>query len=142
MPIAPINVPLKNAIKAALNLEVAGNPDLTSTIIISTLAGLVPMGLFPPAPSPLPLIPSGVSIAQNGIKGALSLEVAGNPDLTSLQMASAIQALVPNIPPVGFSILQNAIKSALSLEVAGNPDLQAEIIANAIVGYYTSGGVI
>jgi len=142
MPIAAAMMPMKSQIESSMKLDIAGNADLTSLLITSAIASGVPMGFFPPAPVPIPLIPAGFAACKNALKSAFSLDIAGSPDLVAQLMAAGIALLAPMAPPAGMSILQSQLKSAFSLDIAGNPNLCAQLIALGVVNFYMAGGVI
>jgi hypothetical protein len=142
MPLAATQSALQSQIANAFNLQQAATPDLKALVITAAIASVAPSGLFPPSPSPVPLIPAGFSACQSMLKNAFSLQQAATPDLVGQIFASAIALLVPNVPPVGQSLLATQVSSAFNLQQAATPDLVGMMLATAIISYYTMGGVI
>ena len=141
MPIAAGMPLINSSTESALSMAEASTADATTNLIMSALLSAVPMGMFPVAPTPIPLVPGGASACQTLIKQALSLGVAATPDLTAQMIASAISILAPTAPPAGVTTLQSQIKSALSMDKAAKPAAVAAQIASAVVSYYSTGGV-
>jgi hypothetical protein len=142
MPIAASMPLINSAVSSALNLGQAATNDLTASIIMAALSSAVPMGMFPVAPVPIPLVPGGASACKTMITQALGLGKAATADLTAQMIAAGISILAPTAPPAGLSALQSQIKSALSMSNAATPSAVAAMIAIAVVAYYSSGGVM
>ena len=144
MPIAASFPLLQADIQNALNLDIAGNPQLISVLITTSTASALSMGLFqlapPPAP-PIPPPPAGFSAMQSQLEAAFNLDIAGNPDLVATMFASGVSVMSPVVPPTGFSLLQSEASNAFNLDIAGNPQLISTMLANGIVNYYLSGMV-
>ena len=142
MPIAAALSVLAPQLASVHKLKIAGNSDLIAQLFTVALIGAVPMGLYPPGPSPSPLVPSGSSILQNMVKQAHELDKAGGPDKSAKLIAQGISQLVSNVPPAGLSKLELDIEQSLSLEIASVPDTVGMLQAQAIVSYYSTAGVI
>lgn len=142
MPIAAALTSLKSQIAQVHNLKQSGNADTIAGIYVAALVAAAPQGLFPPGPSPVPLVPSGASALQNSVKQAHSLDIAADPAKCAQLIALGISQLVPNVPPVGLSKLQKDIENSLNLKEASSPDLIGTLQATAIVNYYLAAGVI
>ena len=142
MPIAATQSALQAQIKNAFSLDKAASPDLKATTITSAIASVAPSGLYPPSPTPAPLIPSGFSACQSLMKNAFSLDKAASPDLVGKMFAQAVSLLVPTVPPAGQSLLAMQTKQAFSLDKAASPDLVATSLSGAIIAYYSMAGVV
>jgi len=142
MPLAATLQGLKAQLSSAFNMQQAGNPDTVSLTITSAIAAVAPSGLFPPGPTPIPLVPGGFSATQAQIKNALSLGPAATPDSVAQIMAAGISVLCPTVLPTGLPALIAQLKNAFSLDVAGNPDTLAGVFAAAVISYYTACGVV
>lgn len=133
---------LAQQIEASMSLGPAAQPPLVATLISAGVASVAPMGMFPPAPVPIPLIPAGLPLGITGIQGALSLGPAATPKLVALQMASAIAMIAPMAPPVGMSLLATGLENALGLKSAATQKVVAQLMALEICNYFSMGGVI
>lgn len=142
MPIAAALPLINSQLNNALSLGPAAQPSLVATMIASAVAQAAPMGLFPMAPSPIPLIPAGLAAGQNLINNALSLGPAAQPGLVATMIASGISLIAPMAPPAGLSFLQSQIESALSMGQAAQEPVIATMISSAIITYYTMGGIL
>lgn len=142
MPIAAGQSILQSQIKSALSLDVAAQPQTFVAIVIAALSSVIPMGLLPSAPSPIPLTPAGISAAQSNMDTALNLGPAAQIDTTAALIALAVSLAAPLAPPAGLSNLQSQIANALSMQQAANIDMTAQLIALSIIQYYTMGGII
>lgn len=135
---------LSSQIQAALQTDIAGNPDLFATMVTSATASAVTMGLIqlssPPTPPVTPPTP-GFSAMRSQLISALNLDIAGNPSLFANSFAAAVSVLSPVVSPTGFSLLANEVEIALNLDIAGNPNLFANIVAKAIITYFINGKV-
>jgi len=142
MPIAATVSALQNLFKNGLGLDKAASPDLVATNLSAAIAAIAPSGLFPPSPTPIPLVPAGQSGAQSLFKNAFTLDVAADPNLTAMMLATGVSIICPTVPPAGLSLLQSQFKNALTLELAADPDLAATTMANAVISYFSVGGVV
>lgn len=127
---------IEQQIKSTSKMDVAGNSDLTSLMYTTAVATAVPAALFPPGPTPIPLIPVGFSLCQNMLKTAFTLDIAGKPDLVAQTMATAFSLLAPMAPPTGLSLLKTQLKQTFNMDIAGTPELTSKMIALAIINYY------
>jgi len=142
MPIAASFPVLQPQLKASMSLGPAGNASIIATLISSALSSVVPMGMFPLVPSPIPLTPVGFSACKTMIENSMNLKEAANIDTVALMMANGISLMAPLAPPVGLTYLQSQIKNALNLGQVANADIIALTIASAIPQYYMMGGII
>lgn len=142
MPIAASQSLLKSQIESALKMGKGANIDTTAQIIASAVGSASSMGIFPTAPTPVPLSPSGLSAGQSLIKAALSMGKGASISSTAKMMATGISLIAPAAPPAGLSSLQSQLEAALSMGKGADMSPIAAQFAVAIVSYYTSGGVI
>lgn len=142
MPIAASQSLLKTQIKAALSLGKGANINTTAIQIAAAVASAVPTGFFPIAPTPIPLVPAGLSAGQSLITQAFSLGKGATISATSQALAAGISVIAPTAPPAGISLLQTQISSALSAGKGADIDIIATQLSIAIVQYYTTGGVL
>jgi len=142
VPIAASQSLLKTQIKAALSLGKGASASSTATQIAAAVASAAPTGLFPPAPTPIPLVPAGLSAGQALITQSLSLGKGATISGTAQAMAAGISVIAPVAPPAGLSLLQTQISSALSAGKGADIDLVATQLSIAIVQYYVTGGVL
>ena len=142
MPITAGQNILQQQIKSALSMDKAANPAAVIGMISSALSTIIPMGLFPSAPSPTPLTPAGIAATQSNLVASLGLGPAANVSTTAAMWASAISLAAPLAPPAGISTLQSQIENAMSLGEAANIDTTAQMIALAIIQYYVTGGIL
>lgn len=143
MPIAAAMTPMKSIIKQALSLKQVATNDAIAGIITAAMSSTVCMGMFPPGPTPVPLIPSGASGTMNMLKSALSLSQSASNSQIASMMANAISILVPTVPPSGQTTLKSMIENTvLNLSQSADNDMIAGNLANAIVTYYTCAGVV
>ena len=126
---------IQSQLSSAFNLGISGKSSLTSSIIISAVASVVPMAMLPMIP-PIPLIPIGISAAINMLNSANNMDIAGKPEIVAQMIATAISIIAPLAPPTGLSLLQSQLKSAFSLGISGKPGLTSQMIALAICNYY------
>lgn len=142
MPIAAAFPLLNNQIANALSMDIAADPNTVATIIATAVGQASSMGLLPAAPAPIPLVPAGLSAGQNLITNALNLQIAADIKIVATIMATGISLIAPLAPPAGLSYLQNEIANALSMDIAAQQKTVALMISNAIIQYYTMGGII
>ena len=142
MPIGAAIPILKPAISSAFSMDQAAKASLSAATIMSALLSAVPMGMFPVAPTPIPLVPGGASACKTMIEQAFSLGPAATAEASAQMIATGISILAPTAPPAGLSLLQTQIKQAFSLGQAAKPDMAATMIAAAIPSYYMTGGVL
>lgn len=142
MPIAAGQSVLQSQIKAALSMGKAANQTAVIGIIIAGLSSIIPMGLIPTAPSPIPLIPAGISGTQFTMNAAINIGPAAAISTTAAMWAAAISTAAPMAPPAGLSALQSQIESAMSMGKAANIDTTAQLISAAIIQYYITGGIL
>lgn len=142
MPIAATTSVLQAQIKNALSLKQAATPDLVGTIIASALAGIAPSGLFPAGFMLVPLVPAGYAVTQSMISLAFNLKPGANKTVDSKMFSLGIAALCPIVPPIGLTLLEVQLSNSMDLKQAATPDLVATLMANAIISYFMSGGVV
>lgn len=142
MPIAGGNSLLQNQLKSSLSLQQGAQIKTSASLISAGIASIVPMGLLPSAPSPIPLTPAGLSAGMNMIEQALSLDKGATISTVASLLANGISLIAPLAPPAGLSILSQLIESALSLDVGADIGITSAQIASAIITYYTCGGII
>lgn len=142
MPIAAALPLLQTQIQNALNLGPAAQVPTVATIIASAVASAAPTGLFPPAPTPVPLVPAGLAAGQAQIQSALNLGPAAQQPVVAQLIALGVSLIAPAAPPAGLTLLKTQIENALNLSSAAQVPTVATIIASAIVQYYLAGGVI
>jgi len=142
MPISASFSSLKSQLSLIYNLKESGKPDAIANIFAGALSSAVPLGLYPPGPSPKPLIPSGFSSTFNLIKQAHSLDIPADPDKCSKLIALGISQLVSDVPPIGLKKLESDIKTSIDLKEAATSDLIATLLATGIINYYLAAGVI
>lgn len=141
MPISAGQSLLQTQIKNALSLEAGAQIATTASTLAAAVAGVVPMGFFPVAPTPTPLAPGGLSAGQSLFQTALSLGPGASIATTAQMFATAVSLIAPTAPPAGLSSLQSQIESSLNMGEGANIDSIAAQISTAIVQYYVSGGV-
>jgi hypothetical protein len=142
MPIAATLPALQVQIADAFRLDRAATPDTKALAITSAVASIAPSGLYPPSPTPAPLIPSGFSACQAQLKNAFSLDRAATPETVGKAFAIAISILVPTVPATGQSLLGIQIADAFNLGRNATPDIVGSLVASAIITYYSSAGVL
>lgn len=133
---------LQSQIETALSMDIAANPVATSQLVAAAVASMAAVGKIPSAPSPIPVIPAGVSAGGSLIQAALSLGPAAIQPLVAQMMATGISVIGVNAPPTGLSYLQSQIESALNMGQAANNQTTAKIIGAAVPVYYNMGTVI
>lgn len=141
MPISAGQSILQSQIKSALSLEKGAQIPTTASALSAAIAGIVPVGIFPTAPTPKPLTPDGVSAGQAMFSSALSLGAGATISATAQMFATAVSLIAPAAPPAGISSLQSQFESALSMEKGADIEAIAAQMATAIVQYYVVGGV-
>lgn len=88
-------------------------------------------------------IATTLSALQAQLSSSQNTGIAGNPSLTSTQIAAAVSAVAPAglimvgiIPtplvPAGFTAMQQLLQSSFNSGVAGTPSLTSQQIANAV----------
>lgn len=142
MPIALAQPILQTNIQLLLSKGKSANQNDFARNFTNALSAVVPMGMFPVAPVPVPMSPSGKSLCENTIRQSLSLKQGATSDTVSMLFATGVSFLVPIVPPVGLMNLKNQIKKALDMGTASNKQVFSLIVSAAIVQYYTSGGVL
>ena len=142
MPIGASVSLLKGQFRNALSMGKGASIATTSQVFASAIASAASMGIFPTAPTPVPLAPSGLSAGANMIKNALSMGKSASISTTAQMIASAVSMIAPTAPPSGLSGLRSNLKNALSAGKGANINTTATQFASAVVSYYTSGGVI
>lgn len=142
MPIAAGIPLLQTQINTALNLGPAAQQATVAQLISLAVASVAPMGFFPPAPVPIPLIPAGVAAGQAMILNALNMGPAAKQSTVAQMMASGIALICPMAPPAGMSLLKTQIETALNLGPAAQQPMVATLIATAIGSYFPMGGVL
>lgn len=142
MPVAAGLPILQSQITNALNMGPAAQQATVATIIASAVASVAPMGFFPPAPVPIPLIPAGMAAGQSMILNGLSMGPAAQQSTVAQMMATGISLIAPTAPPAGMSLLKSQIEGALSMGPAAQQATVATIIATAIASYFPMGGVV
>jgi hypothetical protein len=142
MPIAAGLSTLQSQFISALSMRQGAQTQITASMISSAIASAAPMGLFPVIPTPVPLIPTGTSAGISMIQQALSMRQGAQISITSRLIANGVSLIAPTAPPVGLSLLGQQIESALSMRQGAQIQMVASILAQAVVTYYTSGGVI
>ena len=142
MPIAASLPILQTQVANSFNMGKGAQSTIVATIIASAVASAAPMGLFPSAPVPIPLVPSGFSAGKVMIENAFKMANGANVDAVSLMIANGISLIAPLAPPAGLSFLQMQIKNAMSMGAGATPQIVAMTIANAIPQYYMMGGII
>lgn len=142
MPIAAGLPILQSQITSALNMGPAAQQATVATMIASAVAMVAPMGFFPPAPVPIPLIPAGMAAGQSMILNALNMGPAAQQGTVAQMMATGISLIAPTAPPAGMSLLKSQIESALKMGQAAQIPMVATQIAVAISSYFPMGGVI
>ena len=142
MPIAGGISPLQSQLKGALSMGNGAQVASTSQLFAAGVASIVPMGMFPIAPVPVPLAPAGMSAGASLIQNALSMGNGATIDAVSQMIAMGISVIAPVAPPAGLSILAQQIKGALSLGNGATVDSTAMMIALAVPTYYMAGGVL
>lgn len=142
MPIAAGLPILQSQLNTALNMGPAAQQATVATIIASAVAMVAPMGFFPPAPIPIPLIPAGMAAGQSMISNALNMGPAAEQSTVAQMIATGISLIAPIAPPAGMSTLKSQIESALKMGQAAQIPTVATMIAVAIPTYYMTGGVL
>lgn len=88
-------------------------------------------------------ISAGLSALQSQISAEQNAGIAGNPSLTSVQIASALASVAPMgvmmigptptpVVPAGFAACQSVLQAAFNAGIAGTPTLSSTQIASAI----------
>lgn len=142
MPIAATQPLLQTQITTAMSMGPAAQPDLVAIQIASAVGSAAPSGLLPAAPSPIPLVPSGLVAGQQQIKNALTMGKGANKKAVATQIANGISVIAPLAPPAGLSTLQTQLESAMSMGKGAQPSVVATQFSTAIVQYYLAGGII
>lgn len=132
---------LKTACVKALGLKGA-SAKRSSTIIAGALAAVLPMGKYTATPYPFPLPPSGIPATKSLFKKSLSLGKGAKPDKVAKVLAAGVAVACPIVPPSGKSALETAVKKALSDTKGATPKKIGKKIADAIIKYYQSSGVV
>lgn len=141
MPIAGATPVLQSQILSALSMDKGAQTQIVATQIASSIAGVVPMGLFPPS-FPMPLVPAGLSGGLSMIQNTLNLQQGASQKTVAQLIATGVSLIAPMAPPAGLSFLQSQIESALSLDKGARQQVVASLLATAIVSYYIMGGVL
>ena len=142
MPIAAGLPVLQSQFISALSLRQGAQVQSTSAMMASAIASIVPMGLFPVIPAPVPLVPAGVSAGMSMIQNALSLKQGAQISAVSKMIANGVSLIAPTAPPAGLSLLGQQLESAMSMKQGAQIQTTASLMASAIIAYYTSGGVL
>jgi hypothetical protein len=142
MPIAAGFSILQSQFTSALSMKQSSQIVSTANIIASAIAASAPLGLFPVAPIPVPLIPSGMSAGMAMIQQAMSMKQAAQISSVAKLMANGISLIAPTAPPTGLSLLSQQLESAMSMKQGAQIQTTANLMASAIITYYTSGGVL
>lgn len=140
MPISAAQTIFESAIAQALEKE-GGSPAKTAGLIASGLSSGIPMGMFIACISPFPLPPAGVALATALITAAFNLGSNADPQKVATLFSVGISLACPMVPPAGMSSLKSSVQSALE-EKDSTPQQTAKKIAQAIVSYYSSSGVV
>ncbi len=133
---------LTSQIETALNMDVAAQQSPISNIIAAAVGSMAGVGKIPSAPSPIPVVPAGVSAGAAQIEMALSMGPAAQQSVVAQLIAAGISSIGVNAPPAGLSFLAAQIEMALSMGPAANQSTAAQIIGNAVPAYYNMGTVI
>jgi len=142
MPIAAGMPILQSQFVSAMSLKQGAQVQSTSAIMASAIASVVPMGLFPVAPTPIPLTPAGMSAGLSMIQNAMSLKQGAQISTVSKMIANGISLIAPTAPPAGLSLLGQQLESAMSMKQGAQIQTTTSLMASAIITYYTSGGVL
>jgi hypothetical protein len=142
VPLAATFPALKSQIQNAFSLDKAATPALKALVITTAIASVAPSGLYPPSPSPAPLIPSGFNACQTQLENSFRLDRAATPETVGKSFAMGVSLLVPTVPSTGLILLENQIANAFNFQQAATPEIVAIAIANAIITYYSSAGVV
>ena len=133
---------LTSQIETALKMDMAANAMPISAMIAGAVASMAGVGKIPAAPSPIPVIPAGVSAGTNLIFASFNLGPAAKQKIVAQMMAAGIAVIGINAPPAGLSYLTSQIENAFNLGPAANQKMVAQIIGSAVPTYYNMGTVI
>lgn len=144
MPIAAAMNPLKTMIKLSLQLQQGASNDGIAGAMVTALSTCTPMGMFPAAPSPIPLIPAGASGTNSLLsKVALNMQQGASNSMIAQNTAMAVSLCCPAVPPSGMTALKTLIENTvLNMQQGADNNMIAQSMANSIVVYYTACGVV
>lgn len=142
MPIPASYSPMELGFSSSWNMGKGAQIQSSSQMFLSSLASVVPMGLYPMGLSIIPLTPAGLSASIGIMVSGLSMGRGAQISTTSKQMAQAISVLAPICPPAGLSILSSLIEASMSMGKGARVDTVAKQIAQAVVTYYQAGGTL
>ena len=141
MPISaslPILIPM---LTDAFSQKEKAKPEIIARKISEAVSAACLMGVLPMGIVMIPLIPAGKSMAATIMEQAFSFPLP-IPDVIALLLAAGIAVVSPICPPMGLSGLQSSLKEVLNLGQNSTPEQMAIKTAQAIITYYSSGGVI
>lgn len=142
MAVASMTSMLSSQIETALGMGPAASPKIVAQIIASAVGSMAGVGKIPAAPSPLPVIPAGISAGASQIETALNLGPAAKQKVVAQLIALGISSIGVNAPPAGLSFLASQIENAFSMGPAAKEKVVANIIGSSVPTYYNMGGVI
>lgn len=142
MPITATQKLLETQIKTAFSLDKGAEKTIISLMLATAIASSASAGLLPSAPSPIPLIPCGLTAGQTLIQNSMSLDKMATQDLVAQLIAQGVSVIAPMCPPVGLATLQLQLAQALKMDKGASPDLTAQLWSQAIIAYYSMGTII
>lgn len=142
MPILAGYTPINLNISSAWNMGKGAQVSTSTQMFMTSLASVVPMGLYPMGIAMIPLTPAGLGASIGVMTAGLSMGKGAKVGTTSKQMAQAISLLAPLCPPAGLSSLGSLIEASMSMGKGAKVDTVSKQIAQAITAYYTTGGTI
>ena len=142
MPIAAGQSILKSQFLSALSLKQGAQTQITGMRLSLAIGSVVPMGLLPIPPAPIPLIPAGLSAGISMIQQAMSFKQGAQVKTTAQMIAKGVSLIAPLAPPAGLSLLSKQIEAAFSLKQGARENVVADLLSIAVITYYTCGGII
>jgi len=141
MPIAAGIAIMTPMLNDALSQKEKAKPKIIAKKISEAVAAACVLGFLPVGAITIPLIPAGITMGASLIEQAFSFPLP-IPDVIALIIAAGIAVIAPICPPSGISGLQSSLKEVMNMGPKATPDQMAFKMAQAIVTYYQSGGII
>lgn len=142
MPISAGYGLLRTQLVSCHSMKPASTVDVVTRLEVLAVASIVPMGLKPHYPSPIPLVPSGISPAMSMLKTAGSMGSTADVNKSAKLTATAVSVIAPLCPSFGKTTLETQLKSAWSMKNSATIDIVSTLEANAVITYYLAGGII
>lgn len=133
---------LQSQFLSALSMKQGAQVQISANLLGAAIGTAVPLGLLPMVPSPIPLVPAGLSAGISMIRQALSMKQGAEISTVSQLIANGISLIAPLAPPSGLSLLAKQIESAFSMKQGAREQTTANLLASAVITYYTSGGIL